>query len=160
MASDILELQEAKHTTKNAGNDQLLSVTNAEQVTNEQILAQQIEVTSNADTDVANNESRSDSLATDQQSNTPPQQSHQLPTQQTTPQQQQSLPQQPTSTSVKLVSYSLFLIHYLFKLVAFSPKIMLFNYLCDIHVYERFPKQVSFLVYYKNSIFHILKTVF
>ena len=50
-----------------------------------------------------------------------------------------------------LIPYSLF--NYLFKLVAFRPK-------CDIHVYERFPKQVSFLVYYKNSIFHILKTVF
>ena len=98
MASDILELQEAKRTTTNAGNDQPLSVTNAEQVTNEQILAQQIEGTSNADNDVAtDNESSSDILNTEQQLNPPPQQSHQLPTQQTTPQQQQSLSQQQTS---------------------------------------------------------------
>lgn len=100
MASDILELQEAKRSTTNAGNDQPLSVNNvnnAEQITNEQILAQQTEVTSNADTDVANNESSSDSLTTEHQPNTPPQQSHQSPTQQTTPQQQQSPPQQQTS---------------------------------------------------------------
>ena len=94
MTSDILELQEAKNAIANAGNNQPLSVDNAEQITNDQILAQQIEITSNADTDVVNNESSSDSLTNDQQPNTPPQQSNQLPIQQATLQQQQSLPQQ------------------------------------------------------------------
>ena len=35
----------------------------------------------------------------------------------------------------------LFRIHYLFKLVAFRLIIRIFNYSCEIHVYEKFPKQ-------------------
>ena len=36
----------------------------------------------------------------------------------------------------------LFLMHYLFKLIAFRLIIMMIiNYLCAIHVYERFPKK-------------------
>ena len=35
----------------------------------------------------------------------------------------------------------LFLMYYFFKLVAFRLIIMIFNYLCAIHVYETFPKK-------------------
>ena len=34
-----------------------------------------------------------------------------------------------------------FRIHYLFKLLAFRLIIRIFNYSCEIHVYEKFPKQ-------------------
>ena len=73
MTSDILELQEAKRTT-DTGTNQPLTVTNAEQVTNEQILAQLIEATNDEDTDVATNESSSDSLTPEQQPSSPTQQ--------------------------------------------------------------------------------------